>query len=163
MTYLCDTFFFDSLSLVRTNICIFVEIRRYTRGAKCLYLLAHLDKTSTCFASWCHTPILWLFLDLVKAWWRHRLETFSALLVLYQGNPSVTGVFPTQRPVARSFYVFVDLRLNKRLSKQSICALTNGWATNRDGSYLRRHRTHYDVTVMGISDLNYSGMDKVID
>ena len=29
------------------------------------------------------------------------------------------GEFPTQRPVTRSFGVFFDLRLNKRLSKQS--------------------------------------------
>ena len=29
------------------------------------------------------------------------------------------GEFPTQRPVTRSFDVFFDLRLNKRLSKQS--------------------------------------------
>ena len=28
------------------------------------------------------------------------------------------GEFPTQRPVTRSFDVFVDLRLNKRLRKQ---------------------------------------------
>ena len=28
------------------------------------------------------------------------------------------GEFPTQRPVTRSFYVFFELRLNKRLSKQ---------------------------------------------
>ena len=52
-------------------------------------------------------------------WWRHRMETFSALLVLCVGNSPVTGEFPTQRPVARSFGVFFDLRLNKRLSKQS--------------------------------------------
>ena len=31
----------------------------------------------------------------------------------------VTGEFPSQRPVTRSFDVFFDLRLNKRLSKQS--------------------------------------------
>ena len=31
------------------------------------------------------------------------------------------GEFPTQRPVTRSFDVFFDLRLNKRLSKQSWC------------------------------------------
>ena len=30
-----------------------------------------------------------------------------------------SGEFPTQRPVTRSFDVFFDLRLNKRLSKQS--------------------------------------------
>ena len=34
------------------------------------------------------------------------------------GNLPVTGEFPTQRPVTRSFDVFFDLRLNKRLSKQ---------------------------------------------
>ena len=28
------------------------------------------------------------------------------------------GEFPTQSPVTRSFDVFIDLRLNKRLSKQ---------------------------------------------
>ena len=29
-----------------------------------------------------------------------------------------------------------------------ICAWTNGWANNRDAGDLRRHRDHYDVTVM---------------
>ena len=53
------------------------------------------------------------------SWWRHQMETFSALLALCEGNSPVTGEFPTQRPVTRSFDVFFDLRLNKRLSKQS--------------------------------------------
>ena len=35
------------------------------------------------------------------------------------GEFIVTGEFPSQRPVTRSFDVFFDLRLNKRLSKQS--------------------------------------------
>ena len=35
------------------------------------------------------------------------------------GNYPVTGEFPAQRPVARSFDVFFDLHLNKQLSKQS--------------------------------------------
>ena len=52
-------------------------------------------------------------------WWRHQMETFSALLAIYTGNSPVTGEFPAQRPVARSFDVFFDLRLNKRLRKQS--------------------------------------------
>ena len=38
---------------------------------------------------------------------------------LCAGNSSVTGEFPAQRPVTRSFDVFFGLRLNKRLSKQS--------------------------------------------
>ena len=45
--------------------------------------------------------------------------TFSALLAHCEGNPSVTGNFPSQRPLTRNFVVFFDLRLNKRLSKQS--------------------------------------------
>ena len=48
-------------------------------------------------------------------WWRHQMETFSALLA----NPPVTGGFPSQRPVTRSFDDFADLHLNKQLSKQS--------------------------------------------
>ena len=50
--------------------------------------------------------------------WRHQMETFSALLVIFPGNSSVLGEFPAQRPVTGSFDVFFDLRLNKQLSKQ---------------------------------------------
>ena len=50
-------------------------------------------------------------------WWRHQMKTFSVLLALCAGNSSVTGEFPSQRPLTRSFDVFFDLRLNKRLSK----------------------------------------------
>ena len=47
--------------------------------------------------------------------WKHfpRYWPFCA------GNSPVTGEFPTQRPVMQSFDIFFDLRLNKRLSKQS--------------------------------------------
>ena len=54
-----------------------------------------------------------------KSWWRHEMETFSALLALCAGNSSVTGEFPAQRPVTRNFGVLFDLRLDKRLSKES--------------------------------------------
>ena len=50
------------------------------------------------------------------------MGTFSALLALCAGNSPVTGEFSAQRPVTRSFDIFFDLRLNKRLSKQS-----RGW------------------------------------
>ena len=52
-------------------------------------------------------------------WGRHRMETFSALLALCAGNSLVTGEFSAQMPVTRNFDLFFDLRLNKRLSKQS--------------------------------------------
>ena len=42
----------------------------------------------------------------------------SALLSLCAGNSPVTGEFPSQRPVTRSFDLFFDLRLKNRLSKQ---------------------------------------------
>ena len=53
------------------------------------------------------------------SWWRHQMDTFSALLALCAGTSLVIGEFPSQRPVTRSFDVSFDLRLNKRLSKQS--------------------------------------------
>ena len=45
------------------------------------------------------------------------METFSALLAICVGSSPVTGEFSAQLPVTRSFDVFFDLRLNKRLSK----------------------------------------------
>ena len=55
--------------------------------------------------------------EVISPCWRHQMETFSALLAICAGNSPVTGEFTTQKPVTRSFYVFSDLRLNKRLSK----------------------------------------------
>ena len=52
-------------------------------------------------------------------WWRHQMETCSALLAICAGNSPVSGEFPTQSPVKRSFDVFFDLRLDERLSKHS--------------------------------------------
>ena len=53
------------------------------------------------------------------AWWRHQMETSSALLAISAGNSPVPGEIPAQRPVTRSFDIFFDLCLKKRLSKQS--------------------------------------------
>ena len=52
-------------------------------------------------------------------WWCHQMATFSALLAICAGNSPVAGEFTAQRPVTRSFDVFFDLCLIKRLSKQS--------------------------------------------
>ena len=52
--------------------------------------------------------------------WLHQMKTFSASLALCEMYPpEETRWFPSKRPVTRSFDVFFDLRLNKRLSKQS--------------------------------------------
>ena len=50
------------------------------------------------------------------------METFSALLATCAGTSPIPGEFPAQSPVTLSFDVFFDLRLNKRLRKQS-----RGW------------------------------------
>ena len=63
------------------------------------------------------------------------METFSSLLAICDGNSPVPGEFPAQRPVTRSFDVFFDLRLNKRLSKQS-----QGWWFETPSRPLWRHR-----------------------
>ena len=55
----------------------------------------------------------------ITTWWRHRMETFSALLAICAGNSPVPGAFPARRPVTRGFDVFFDLRPNERLSKHS--------------------------------------------
>ena len=56
----------------------------------------------------------------VESWWRHQMETFSALLAIFARYSPVPSEFPVQRPVTRSFDASFDLRLNKRLSKQLI-------------------------------------------
>ena len=64
------------------------------------------------------------------------MEEFSTLLAICAGNSPVTGEFPAQRPVTRSF----DVSL--------ICARINGCVNNGEAGDLRRHRAHYDVIVM---------------
>ena len=67
-------------------------------------------------------------------WWCHQMKTFSVLLDICAGNSPVTGEFPTQRPVTRSFDVFFDLHLNKQLSKQLW-----GWWFETPSHLLSRH------------------------
>ena len=64
------------------------------------------------------------------------METFSVSLALCARDSPVTDEFPAQKTVTRSFDVFFDLRLNKRLSKQSW-----GWR-------FETPLAHYDVIVM---------------
>ena len=60
----------------------------------------------------------------------------SSVLALCAGNSPVTVEFPSKGQWRRG------------LMFSLICAWTNGWANNRDAGDLRRHRAHYDVTVM---------------
>ena len=71
-------------------------------------------------------------------------KTFSALLALCTGNSPVTGEFHAQRPVTRNFDVFIDLRLNKRLSKQS----WGWWFETPPGSLWRHCNVAHGMTLL---------------
>ena len=107
-------------------------------GLVCLYVLSfHFYIYCPYHAmSMTSSPHLLLTLSSLQTWWRHQMETFSALMALCAGKSPVTGEFPAQRPVTRSFDVFF------------VCAWINAWVNNREAGDLRRHRAHYDVIVM---------------
>ena len=93
-----------------------------------------------------------IYLNQAWTWWRHQMETFSTLLALCARNSSVTGEFPSQRPVTRSFDVFFDLRLNKRLGKQS-----RHWWLGTQSRLLWRHCDDIiNFTESNITDLSES-------
>ena len=64
------------------------------------------------------------------------METFSALLAICAGNSPVTGEFPHKG------------QWRGALMYSLICVWINGWVNNREAGDLRRHRAHYDVTIM---------------
>ena len=75
------------------------------------------------------------------SWWRHQMETFSALLALCAGNSPVPVNSP-HRGQWRGALMF-----------SLICAWINDWVNNREAGDLRRHRCHHDVSVMLIFPL----------
>ena len=58
---------------------------------------------------------------------------------IFRVTGPICGEIPAQRPVTRSFDVFLDLRLNKRLSKHSW-----GWWSGTPSRSLRRHPNEED-------------------
>ena len=70
------------------------------------------------------------------SWWRHQVETFSALLAFCLGNSLVTSEFP-HKGQWRGALMF-----------SLICVWIIGWVNIREAGDLRRHRAHYDVIVM---------------
>ena len=92
------------------DLMCFVPVTLFLGNANCSGVLIGQKRCVT-FVPTTISPVLYL-------WWRHQMETISALLAICAGNSPVTGEFPAQRPVTRSFDVFFDLRLTKWLSKQ---------------------------------------------
>ena len=97
---------------------------------------------NNCFVSF----EFWMSFGGISSWWRHQMETFSALLAICAGSSPVTGEFPAQRPVTRSFDVFFDLRPNKRLSEQS-----RGWWFETPSCKLWRHCNVKDIPYLTLS------------
>ena len=71
------------------------------------------------------------------AWWRHQMETFSALLAICAGNSLAPVNFP-HKGQWRGALMFA-----------LICVWINAWVNNRKAGDLRRYCAHYDVIVMG--------------
>ena len=69
-------------------------------------------------------------------WWRHQMETFSA------NWPFVRGVhrWPVNSPRQGQWRGALIFTL--------FYAWINGWVNNREVGDLRRHRAHWDVTMM---------------
>ena len=74
-------------------------------------------------------------------WWCHQMETFSALLAICAGNSPVTSEFPAQKARDAELWCFLWS-----------APWINGWVNNREAGDLRRHRAHYDVTLMHAVD-----------
>ena len=138
---------------------VFVDVSLF-KVLKCTNVSRALQKIISKFV-YCKNRLLmrissWNFVRVPKAMlWAH-VQSFSLkfslkmwFLTLYifarlfwrahktlvkQPPGLLCGDFPSQRPVTQIFDAFVDLSLNKRLS--------------RDAGDLRRHRTHYDVIVI---------------
>ena len=90
-------------------------------------LFEHVINLSAISVGPIHTPQV--------LWWRHQMETFSALLALCAGN---SLVILTKASDAELWCFFFDLRLNKRLSKQWW-----GWWFEMPSRPLWRHCSTY--------------------
>ena len=73
--------------------------------------------------------------------------------------------FPSYWPFVRGIYWSIVNSPHKGQWRRAlmfslICAWMNGWVNNREADDLRRHRAHYDVTVMA-SGVSLKDMDKI--
>ena len=75
--------------------------------------------------------------------WRHQMETFPRYWPFVQGIRRS----PVNSPHKGQWRGALMFSLT--------CAWINGWVSNHDAADLRRHRAHYDVTVMW-SDVGFA-------
>ena len=114
------------------------------RIAKC-----HYSTTKRCYESCSYIdlgltnqPLVWMYICcLIKTvhgytWWRHQMETFSALLAICAGNTDHRWIPHTNASDAELWCFLWSVPWIK------------GWVNNREAGVLRGHRAHYDVIVM---------------
>ena len=83
----------------------------------------------------------------------HFVEEHSSIFPVFMMTSSngnmfrVTGFCAGNSPVTEGNSPHTD-QWRWALMFSLICAWTNGWVNNQDAGDLRRHRAHYDVTVM---------------
>ena len=82
------------------------------------------------------TPHFTRYVYIMWSWWRHQMESFSALLALCAGNSPV----PVNSPHKGQWRGALMFSL--------ICAWINDWTNNREAGDSRRHHGHFDVNVM---------------
>ena len=102
-----------------------------------------LSITWTCVLARCN--VYWILCTVVQ-WWLHEMETFHDDVIKWTHFPRY---WPFVRGIHRS-------QVNSPHKDQWPGALMfslifvwiNNWVNNREAGDLRRHRSHYDVTVM---------------
>ena len=112
---------------IHVHICRLVCHNHVSRVGSSNYMPQYLWGVNTC-------PRPSTYEDL--SWWRHQLETFSALLALCAGNSPVP-VNSLHKGQWRGALMF-----------SFIYARINDWVNNREAGDLRRQDGHHDVIVM---------------
>ena len=71
----------------------------YPKEMTVFFFKTHLWNNLSNFSEIYFLEFNWQYVSLGLSWLRYQMETFSALLALCEGHPSVTGAFPSQKPV----------------------------------------------------------------
>ena len=83
----------------------------------------------------------WLVIsEILRPWWCHDMEMFSTLLTLCEGNPPVTGGFPSQRAS--------NVDMLSLLSKCTSCCINNLVASDFRHLTLMWHHCNNSVEIL---------------
>ena len=104
------------------------------------------DAALNCGNTIANVPIITVYCRAI-AWWRHQMETFSALLAICGGIQRSPVISP-HKGQWRGALMF-----------SLVCVWINGWVNNREAGNLIRYRAHYDVSVMRLIRSSEDGRD----